>query len=98
MGQKKKAPKADVSFELSRMMVPRDFLEYFEINEVKELSSEWRRTRGEWCEGGWVVPPSPLHLCFHEHKKKFCGKVQRTNGLHASDCAVMSYGLVYKGA
>ena len=42
MGQKKKAPKADVSFELSRMMVPRDFLEYFEINEVKELSSEWQ--------------------------------------------------------
>jgi hypothetical protein len=42
MGQKKKAPKADISFELSRMMVPRDFLEYFEIAEVKELSSEWQ--------------------------------------------------------
>ena len=42
MGQKKKEPKAVISFELSRMMVPRDFLENFEIAEVKELSSEWQ--------------------------------------------------------
>jgi len=42
MGQKKKQPKQDVQFELSRMMVPRDFLEYFEIFEIKELSSEWQ--------------------------------------------------------
>jgi hypothetical protein len=42
MGQKKKQPQGDVLFELSRMMVPRDFLEYFEIFEVKELSNEWQ--------------------------------------------------------
>ena len=42
MGQKKKQSKQDVQFELSRMMVPRDFLEYFEIFEIRELSSEWQ--------------------------------------------------------
>lgn len=42
MGRKKIAPREDIFFELSRMMVPRDLLEYFEINEVKELHSEWR--------------------------------------------------------
>jgi hypothetical protein len=42
MGQKKKQPNKDVFFELSRMMIPRDFLAYFEIYEVKELSSEWQ--------------------------------------------------------
>lgn len=42
MGQKKKQPHSDVLFEMSRMMVPRDFLEYFEIYEVKELSNEWQ--------------------------------------------------------
>src|SRR5580658_3974714 len=47
MSQKKKQPKPDVFFELSRMMVPRDFLEYFEIYEVKELHSEWKITLHE---------------------------------------------------
>ena len=42
MGQKKKQAMGDISFELSRMMVPRDFLEYFAIVEVKELSNEWQ--------------------------------------------------------
>ena len=42
MGQKKLQPKSDIQFELSRMMVPRDFLAYFEIYEVKELASEWQ--------------------------------------------------------
>jgi len=41
MGQKKIQPKPDILFELSRMMVPRDFLEYFEVYEVNELHSEW---------------------------------------------------------
>lgn len=42
MGQKKKQPNQDIGFELSRMMVPRDFLDYFEVYEVKELSNEWQ--------------------------------------------------------
>lgn len=42
MGQKKKQSQQDISFELSRMMVPRDFLEYFDIFEVHELSNEWQ--------------------------------------------------------
>ena len=47
MPQKKKQSKPDVFFELSRMMVPRDFLEYFEIYEVRELHSEWQVTLHE---------------------------------------------------
>jgi hypothetical protein len=42
MGQKKKQSQQDISFELSRMMVPRDFLEYFDIFEVHELKAEWQ--------------------------------------------------------
>ena len=42
MGQKKKQPQQDLFFEVTRMMVPRDFLEYFEVYEVKELKSEWQ--------------------------------------------------------
>lgn len=42
MGQKKKQCTQDVLFELSRMMVPRDLLGYFDIMEVKELSQEWQ--------------------------------------------------------
>lgn len=41
MGQKRKTSKPDVLFELSRMMVPRDLLAFFEIAEVKELYKEW---------------------------------------------------------
>ncbi len=41
MSNKKKQPAKDISFELSRMMIPRDFLEYFEVFEIKELHSEW---------------------------------------------------------
>jgi hypothetical protein len=47
MGQKKKQPKSDVLFELSRMMVPRDLLAFFDIVEVKELHSEWQVTLHE---------------------------------------------------
>ena len=44
MGQKKKQPQAQstILYELSRMMVPRDVLDYFEIVEVKELTDGWR--------------------------------------------------------
>ncbi len=42
MGQKKLRPKSDIQFELRRMMVSRDFLEFFEVHEVKELSNEWQ--------------------------------------------------------
>lgn len=44
MGQKKKQSQdpATILYELSRMMVPRDILEYFEISEVKELTETWR--------------------------------------------------------
>jgi hypothetical protein len=41
MSNKKKQPTKDISFELSRMMIPPDFLEYFEVFEIKELHSEW---------------------------------------------------------
>jgi hypothetical protein len=39
---KKKQVKTDIQYELSRMMVPRDFLIYFEIFEIKEMPSEWQ--------------------------------------------------------
>lgn len=42
MGQKKKQVQQDITFELSRMMVPQEILLHFEIFEVKELSNEWR--------------------------------------------------------
>jgi len=42
MGQKQKQPQQDLFFEMTRMMVPRDFLEYFLVFEVKELKSEWQ--------------------------------------------------------
>ena len=42
MGQKKKQPQQDIFFEITRMMVPGDFLKYFEVYEVKELKSEWQ--------------------------------------------------------
>jgi hypothetical protein len=42
MGQKKKQTKQDISYELARMMVPTDFLEYFEVYEIRELSNEWQ--------------------------------------------------------
>lgn len=41
MSNKKKQPAKDISFELSRMMIPRDFLEYFEVFEIRELPGEW---------------------------------------------------------
>jgi len=41
MGQKQKQPQQDLFFEMTRMMVPRDLLEYFTVFEVKELKSEW---------------------------------------------------------
>jgi hypothetical protein len=55
MGQKKKQPQPQeaLMYELSRMMVPRDVLEYFEIFEVKELSDRWRVTL---CEKESLIP------------------------------------------
>ena len=44
MGQKQKQPQQDLFFEMTRMMVPRDFLEYFSVFEVKELKSEWQNS------------------------------------------------------
>jgi hypothetical protein len=41
MGQKKKTSQQDILFELSRMMVPKDLLQYFDIFEIKELGNEW---------------------------------------------------------
>jgi hypothetical protein len=41
MGQKRKKPIQDIQYELSRMMVPRDLLEYFEVHGIKELNQEW---------------------------------------------------------
>lgn len=44
MGRKKKqGQSADIIlYELSRMMVPRDVLEYFEVFEVKEFGDGWQ--------------------------------------------------------
>jgi len=42
MGQKKKQPQQDLLYEMAKMMVPQEFLEYFSVFEVKELKSEWR--------------------------------------------------------
>jgi len=39
---KKKVWHQDLNFELSLMMVPRDFLDFFEVYEVKNLSNEWQ--------------------------------------------------------
>jgi len=39
---KKKVSHQDLNFELSLMMVPRDFLDFFEVYEVKNLSNEWQ--------------------------------------------------------
>ena len=41
MGKKKQA-KGDLQYELSLMMVPRDFLAFFEVYEVKDLAREWQ--------------------------------------------------------
>ncbi|MCO5290371.1 MAG: hypothetical protein M9959_01390 [Chitinophagaceae bacterium] len=42
MGQKEKQVESNVLFELSRMMVPRDLLGFFDIAEVKEFHKEWQ--------------------------------------------------------
>lgn len=44
---KLKQPNKDLYFELSRMMVPRDSLEYFEVFDVRELPREWQVTLHE---------------------------------------------------
>ncbi|MBK7099069.1 MAG: hypothetical protein IPH58_12835 [Sphingobacteriales bacterium] len=41
-GTKEKQVESNVLFELSRMMVPRDLLGFFDIAEVKELHKEWQ--------------------------------------------------------
>jgi hypothetical protein len=42
MGQKKKQPQQDLLFEMTKMMVPKEYLEYFSVYEVRELKSEWQ--------------------------------------------------------
>ena len=42
MGQKEKQVESNVLFELSRMMVPRDLLGFFDIAEIKEFHKEWQ--------------------------------------------------------
>lgn len=39
--------KESILFGLSRMMVPQDMLDYFEISAIKELNSEWQITLEE---------------------------------------------------
>lgn len=39
--------KESILFGLSRMMVPQDMLEFFEIASIKELNSEWQITLEE---------------------------------------------------
>lgn len=41
MEKKTRQPK-DLFFELSRMAVPRDLLEFFDVADVRELNSEWQ--------------------------------------------------------
>lgn len=42
MAKKSKEPPKDPFSEMSRMMVPQDILDYFDVIEVKELHSEWQ--------------------------------------------------------
>jgi hypothetical protein len=58
MGRNKIQAKSDIQFELSRMMVPRNFLEFFEIVEVKELHNEWQIVLHEKAE----LIPRNLHV------------------------------------
>ena len=41
MGRQAKNPASDAFYNMSRMMVPRDLLEFFEVSDIKEHSSEW---------------------------------------------------------
>jgi hypothetical protein len=41
MEAKSNGSQKDLFFEMSRMMVPRDLLEYFDVFDVKELNNEW---------------------------------------------------------
>lgn len=76
MGQKKKQAHQDISFELSRMLVPQEILLHFEIFEVKELSNEWRlflHEKEQLIPDGIKGKPdvvldgfcNPLHLLSH---------------------------------
>lgn len=47
MGRKKKQPQDGVLYQISRMMVPATYLEYYEIIEVKETKVEWQITLHE---------------------------------------------------
>jgi hypothetical protein len=42
MGKKRKKPSGNLTYDFSRMMVPNDFLEYFEVAEIIERPSEWQ--------------------------------------------------------
>ena len=42
MGNKVKKASPDILYNMSRMMVPKDILEYFEVADINELHSEWR--------------------------------------------------------
>ena len=41
MGRQSKKPASDAFYNMSRMMVPRDLLEFFEVSDIKEQASEW---------------------------------------------------------
>lgn len=42
MGNKIKKASPDIFYNMSRMMVPKDLLEYFDVVDIKEQDSEWR--------------------------------------------------------
>ena len=42
MGQKKKQPHQDLLYEMAKMIIPQEYLEYFTVFEVKDQKSEWR--------------------------------------------------------
>ena len=81
MGQKRKTASQDVLYELSRMMVPRDMLDYFDVFAIRELPNEWHIVLHEKVD---MVPQilagktdvvldgfcNPLHLLSHGFSQK----------------------------
>ncbi len=42
MGNKIKKASPDIFYDMSRMMVPKDLLVFFDVVDIKELPNEWR--------------------------------------------------------
>lgn len=81
MKAKSPSDPSEVLLGLTRMMVPRDLLEFFDVVEVKELPSEWQLLLEEKKE----LIPTALKDEFHVVLDGFC------NPLH-----ILSHGFSMK--